>query len=67
MICPRTGEAFLDEANRLLKPQRPRNILICDKVRWHKCKSNAWGLFERLFLPAYSPDFNPIEEKSLQT
>jgi transposase len=77
MICPRTGEAFLlefthndrdvfqaflDEPNRLLKPQRPRNTLICDNASWHKCKSNTWGLFEPLFLPAYSPDFSPIEK-----
>ena len=76
MICPRSGEAFLlefshndrevfqaflDQANRLLKPARRRNILICDNASWHKCKSNVWGLFEPMFLPAYSPDFNPIE------
>jgi len=76
MICPRTGEAFmlefshndrelfqtfLDEANRHIATPRPRNILICDNASWHKCKSNHWGKFEPLFLPPYSPDFNPIE------
>lgn len=76
MICPRTGEAFLlefshndrevfqaflDEANAHVTTQRPRNVLICDNASWHKCKNNVWGKFEPLFLPAYSPDFNPIE------
>jgi transposase len=77
MICPRTGEAFLlefshndreifqaflDEANRQIQPQRARNVLICDNASWHKCKGNAWGQFQPLFLPPYSPDFNPIEK-----
>jgi transposase len=76
MVCPRTGEAFLlefthndrevfqvflDEANRTLPPERPRQVLICDNASWHKCKSLAWGRFEPLYLPPYSPDFNPIE------
>ena len=77
MICPRTGEAFLlefthndrdvfqaflDEANRHATLKRKRNVLICDNASWHKCKSNVWGKFEPMFLPAYSPDFNPIEK-----
>lgn len=76
MICPRTGEAFLlefshsdreifqaflDQANETLKPARGRQILICDNASWHKCKSLEWGRFEPLYLPPYSPDFNPIE------
>lgn len=76
MICPRTGEAFLlefthsdtemfqillDEANRQIRFERPRNILICDNASWHRSKKLEWGRFEPLFLPAYSPDLNPIE------
>jgi transposase len=76
MICPRTGQAFLlefthndreifqaflDEANQHVATERPRNVLICDNASWHKCKSHRWGKFEPLFLPAYSPDLNPIE------
>jgi transposase len=76
MICPRTGEAFLlefshsdrvtfqaflDEANRHVATERPRNLIICDNASWHKARSIAWGKFEPLFLPPYSPDFNPIE------
>ena len=76
-ICPRTGEAFmlefshndrevfelfLLEANRHVSLQRRRNLLICDNASWHKCKSTDWGRFEPVFLPAYSPDLNPIEK-----
>jgi transposase len=75
-VCPRTGEffaieashvdtdmfqAFLDEANRRLQPERKRNILIVDNASWHRRACLDWGCFEPLFLPAYSPDFNPIE------
>lgn len=76
MICPRTGQAFLlefthndreifqaflNEANQHLSIQRRRNVLICDNAGWHKCKKTTWGRFEPMYLPAYSPDFNPIE------
>lgn len=76
MICPRTGEfyalefthsdsvvfqTFLDHANADLKPTRRRNVLICDNASWHKKKTLAWGAFEPMFLPPYSPDLNPIE------
>lgn len=36
-------------------------MIICDNASWHKAKSQDWGRFEPLFLPPYSPDFNPIE------
>ncbi len=76
MVCPRTGEAFLlefshsdaevfqmflDEANKDLKPERARQILILDNASWHKSKQLRWGRFEPMFLPPYSPDLNPIE------
>jgi transposase len=75
-VCPRTGEffaieashcdtdvfqAFLDEAARSLTPARKRNILILDNAAWHKRKSINWHFLEPLYLPPYSPDFNPIE------
>ena len=77
MVCPRTGEfyalmfshtdtqifqIFLDHANQDIQPQRKRNILICDNASWHKNASINWGNFERVFLPPYSPDLNPIEK-----
>jgi transposase len=76
IIAPRTGhgyalefshsdteifQAFLDHANRDLAFERKRQILILDNASWHKNQQLRWGRFEPLFLPAYSPDFNPIE------
>jgi transposase len=75
-VCPRTGElfavetshcdtpvfqAFLDEAASCITPTRRRNILILDNASWHKGKKLNWHFFEPLYLPPYSPDFNPIE------
>jgi len=76
MVCPRTGEAFLlefshndsevfqvflDEANRTVALERPRQVLIMDNASWHHAKRIRWGRFEPKYLPAYSPDLNPIE------
>ena len=75
-VCPRTGEffaleashcdtdvfqAFLDEAALSITPTRKRNVLILDNASWHKRKKLNWHFFEPLYLPPYSPDFNPIE------
>jgi transposase len=76
-VCPRSGEffaleashcdadifqVFLDEAATSITPARKRNILILDNASWHKRKSLDWHFFEPLYLPPYSPDFNPIEK-----
>lgn len=76
MVCPRTGEffaievshsdsdtfqVFLDEASRFIDFQRSRNILILDNASWHKRKTTKWHEWEVMYLPPYSPDFNPIE------
>ncbi len=76
MVCPRTGDfyalefthvdrdvfqVFLNHANKDINLERPKNIIICDNATWHKSKSLNWGNFEVVFLPAYSPDLNPIE------
>jgi transposase len=75
-VCPRSGEffaieashcdadifqVFLDEASQSITPTRKRNILIIDNASWHKRKMLNWHFFEPLYLPPYSPDFNPIE------
>lgn len=75
-VCPRTGEffaieashcdtdvfqVFLDETAKCITHTRKRNILILDNASWHKRKSLNWHFFEPLYLPPYSPDFNPIE------
>ena len=36
-------------------------ILVLDNVSWHKTKSLNWHHITPLYLPPYSPDFNPIE------
>jgi transposase len=76
MVCPRTGEffaletthsdgdtfqVFLREANGSLHLKRKRQLLIMDNASWHKRKTMDWGRFEPVYLPAYSPDLNPIE------
>ena len=76
MVCPRTGEVFamgfthsdrecfqlmLEEANKTVRTERRRNLLVMDNASWHKCKSLRWGAFEPIYLPPYSPDLNPIE------
>jgi transposase len=75
-VCPNTGEffaieashcdtevfqVFLDEAAQSITPTRKRNILILDNASWHKGKKLDWHFFEPVYLPPYSPDFNPIE------
>lgn len=76
MVCPRTGEffaieashsdsetfqAFLNEADKYIQFQRTKNILVLDRASWHLRKSTNWHGWEPLYLPAYSPDLNPIE------
>lgn len=76
MVCPRTGEffaietshsdsdtfqAFLDEADNFIRLRRRRNILILDNASWHRRKSTKWHGWQPMYLPPYSPDFNPIE------
>jgi hypothetical protein len=36
-------------------------VLVLDNASWHKTKRLVWHHIEPKFLPAYSPDFNPIE------
>ena len=36
-------------------------ILVLDNAGWHKTKSLQWHHIEPVYLPPYSPDFNPIE------
>ena len=35
--------------------------LVLDNASWHKAKKLNWYNIKPLFLPTYSPDFNPIE------
>jgi transposase len=76
-VCPASGESFamvfdgvdtdvfqcyLDHLAEAIPPDpKKRRILILDNASWHKAARLNWHHFEGRFLPAYSPDFNPIE------
>lgn len=76
-VAPQTGELFslivdgvdsevfqfyVDEmAKAVPKKNGKRQLLILDNASWHRSKKIEWRHFEPKFLPAYSPDYNPIE------
>ncbi len=63
------GEAFLVYLRRVLVPTlRPGDVVVMDNLPAHKVAGvrdiiEAAGASLR-YLPAYSPDFNPIENAS---
>jgi transposase len=81
-VCPETGETqmlvfdycdtevmqvFLDHLNtELPREEGKQHYLILDNVSWHKTKRLNWGRITPKYLPAYSPDLNPIERLWLQ-
>lgn len=54
-------QAFLDSFAESTKDTDNNVILVLDNASWHKCKKLRWHHIKPLYLPAYSPDFNPIE------
>lgn len=61
-----TGAAFAAYVARLLAPSlRPGQVVILDNLSAHKNEQARTAIeavgARLLFLPAYSPDFNPIE------
>ena len=57
-----TFQAFLDtlaEENPAIEGRRA--LLVMDNASWHKVKRLKWHHFEPVYLPARSPDLNPIE------
>ncbi len=55
-------QAFLDTMARETVPEIGRRVcLVLDNASWHKTKRLAWHHIEPVYLPPYSPDFNPIE------
>ena len=38
-----------------------RQLVVLDNASWHKAARLNWHHFEPVYLPAYWPDFNPIE------
>jgi transposase len=61
-----TGNAFTAYAQRVLAPSlRPGQVVVLDNLSAHKQEAARLAIeatgARLLFLPAYSPDFNPIE------
>ena len=61
------GEAFALYVERFLRPSlRPGQVVVMDNLQVHKTKRVRELIEGRgcslVFLPPYSPDFNPIEE-----
>ena len=57
-------QAFLDTmANETatVKQAGRRVCLVLDNASWHKTKRLVWHHIEPVYLPPYSPDFNPIK------
>ena len=55
-------QVFLDAmAAEVPLPRGKRVLLVLDNASWHKTKSLRWHHIEPIYLPPYSPDFNPIE------
>ena len=76
-VCPQSGELFslivdgvdtdvfqyfLDHlAETVPKQAGVRQFLVLDNASWHKATRLNWHHFQPVYLPGYSPDFNPIE------
>jgi transposase len=64
---PMDGECFLAYVEQILVPTlRPRDVVVMDNLPAHRVKG-VRSAIERagaklLYLPPYSPDFNPIEQ-----
>ena len=66
LIVPRCDTAvfqiFLDAmAAEVPRRRGKRVLLVLDNASWHKTKSLRWHHIKPVYLPPYSPDFNPIE------
>jgi transposase len=65
--APTDGDVFLTYLEQVLCPQlKPGQIVVMDNLAAHKV-SGVKGLIQQtgaslLYLPPYSPDFNPIEK-----
>jgi transposase len=76
-VCPKDGQFlsvvvdgvdtdvfqfYLDQlAQAVPAVEGQRQVLVLDNASWHKAARLNWHHLEPLFLPSYSPDFNPIE------
>ena len=55
-------QLFLDVMAREVPERKGRTtMLVLDNASWHKANGLNWYHIQPLYLPPYSPDFNPIE------
>lgn len=54
-------QVFLDTMAKEVPKSKKTIWLVLDNASWHRSKSLNWHHIRPLFLPPYSPDFNPIE------
>ena len=64
---PINGECFLSYVEQVLVPSlRPGDVVVIDNLGSHKAKATKDAIAKAgarlIFLPAYSPDLNPIEQ-----
>ena len=64
---PMDGDGFLAYIGQVLAPElKPGDIVVMDNLPAHKVKGVREGIeaagARLLYLPPYSPDFNPIEK-----
>ena len=62
-----TSARFVGYVRHVLAPTlRPGQVVVADNLRAHHAQGARTAIEERgarlLFLPSYSPDFNPIEQ-----
>ena len=54
-------QAFLDTMAKEVPSEGKTVWLVLDNASWHKSKCLEWHHIKPMYLPPYSPDFNPIE------
>lgn len=65
LVVPQVDSAvfqvFIDMFAKATQNREKRIILVMDNATWHKAKILDWHHIIPMYLPAYSPDLNPIE------
>jgi transposase len=54
-------QVFLNQLAEHTKHSQKEVLLVLDNASWHKSSGLNWHHIRPKYLPAYSPDFNPIE------
>jgi transposase len=54
-------QIFLDQLAKRTATSKKRIVLVVDNASWHHAAKLDWHHIIPMYLPAYSPDLNPIE------